>query len=311
MYIYKSNFTVDEKNNCFIKEIARTGNYIDAAGKKVNLTREMFEDIVKNFKELKYKIPVPLGHAGIENPVMNTGWIKDLWLENESLFAKFEFTETSVLEKIKNNTIQDDSISIYKDKNHGWVLEHVALTLLPAIPDLSTFQPVELEKIESGKYMFEKFVKEKRKEMEKMEDNTVEIEKLKLEFKKANEDLKAEFEKKFAELNSEKEQLKMQLEKAHSEILEFQKKENTAIVEKYIAEKKISPAQKEFALSLLEKDRENFEKFVANNQVLSDISNEQKKDEIETITVAEFKKLKGKEYIEFAKKLQEGKVKII
>lgn len=141
----------EDGKNIFLKEVARTGVFTSRQGKRVSLTKEFFEELIKNF--VPGKSPIPLGHDGMKDASKNTGWVQKLFMKDNSLWAEMEITEPDIADKIRRGTIKADSIGVIMG-NVGKVLEHIALTLSPAVPGLSDFKTA-LENAGAECYEFE------------------------------------------------------------------------------------------------------------------------------------------------------------
>lgn len=146
-------FEFDANSNRFKKEVARTGVYTDRHGKKVTITREYFDELIKNFKPGD-DIPVPNGHDGMKDVKANTGFVVALSRDGDSLIAELEIKDPEAAQKIRNKTIKGVSIGVQLSETLGRVLNHIALTLTPAIPNLADF--VALEKCSVEMFEFEK-----------------------------------------------------------------------------------------------------------------------------------------------------------
>jgi len=305
-----SESALTEANGYFIKEVARTGEYTTMNGDDVVITMEYLNDLVKNFQTNTDKVFVPLGHPRLQedakglyyyaDPLKNCGWVEEVWTKDNSLYAKFKITEPTIAEKIKNGTIADDSIGAYETDDGRNILEHIALTLTPAITELAPFEPVAFEGGKRQYRILERAIKKETTKMENFEKERIELEK---SFAEKELALRTEFEKKAKEKE-------MALELAQKELKSYQEKEVEAVVNSLILEKKIKPVQKESAMALMGINREEFEKFVAENSVIEEtlVVHEQKSAEsnLEKMSVKEFKALKGSKAVDALEKLHKG-----
>jgi hypothetical protein len=137
-----SNFEID--GELFVKEVAKTGKFKSGEGRIIEFTTDMFKELVGNFKKSEAEVPSPIEHN--LDPLANAGWVKDLFINGDSLFAKFDITNAEVLGKIKEGSIRHNSVGLVK-KGGKWILEHIALTNLPIITGMETFKPVELSSV--------------------------------------------------------------------------------------------------------------------------------------------------------------------
>jgi hypothetical protein len=123
-------------------EILRVGKLQD---RDLEITKDMLTEMVKNFKKDVYgqEIPVNLDHYGGES----MGWFKECYLEDDSLMAVIEWTESGK-EKIEKKLYKYVSIEYsptLKAKNNKFysnVIVGLALTNWPAMKEQ---KPVELK----------------------------------------------------------------------------------------------------------------------------------------------------------------------
>jgi N4-gp56 family major capsid protein len=193
------NFEFNKDTKKYRKEVAKTGLFTSADGKQWNITEAFFDELVKNFDVTK-DIPVPKGHAGMADPALNTGFVRGLERVGNKLYALFEITEPEISEKIDNNTIKHVSIGVVIRQGVGKVLEHIALTLKPAIPNLSSFEPAMFEQFfeqiknepvikkttEGRRFMTPEEIKELQEKTAKLELEKAEMEKQKIELEEKN-----------------------------------------------------------------------------------------------------------------------------
>jgi len=307
----------------FIKEVAKIGEWVCSNGNVINITKELFEAVVNNFKTKKDKVPVPNGHK-LNDVMANFGWVVDLWQDGVSLFAKFDITDKECNEKIMEGTIQDDSVGLIIDNENvmNSYLEHIALTLTPAMAGLSTFEPVAFTHPEavqkSDETPYRMLNKTEVKTMAEETVSKVDFEKVSAELAEKQtkivefEKISADFETVKAEFAKAKEQL-AEFDKVKAELVEFKKAEAETVTKMLISEGKITPAQHNYAVaSLLSDKRADFEAFVSGNKVvvLTDVKPAETNVTIKEFSRAEIKAMDKKEYLEFKKMEGEGKAKI-
>jgi hypothetical protein len=131
----------------FRKEIGHVGVYL-MRDKTLDITLDMLYDLLTAFQVSGMKVWIPMGHSRL--PEDNAGWVRNLYVEGEGLFAIMEITDTTIARKIQEGSIADVSMGIEQDVYDGtgkrWpnILRHVALTLDPAIKCLSGFEEATL-----------------------------------------------------------------------------------------------------------------------------------------------------------------------
>lgn len=168
IHLANTEQSVDEETGFVIKDVLRTGEWPvipTAAGKvkqPLSVVRDGVSDrnkgvislaeLVDNFKAQAIpNVQIPLSddnkdHKNITR--VNTGFIKDLWIEDEEegsrLVAKMEFTEPDIKERVLRGTYRDVSCGIpwgvqSRGKKFGAAVEHVAITNRPFIDGLGPF----------------------------------------------------------------------------------------------------------------------------------------------------------------------------
>lgn len=136
----------------FKKELLRVGTWRHRASENgiLNVTKEMLQTIVKNFKDkVLDHVFVPLGHPDTDDPSKNTGEVVGLDIEGERLMATVDVKEKSTIQKIKKGLIKSISASIAENyikkdtgEEVGPTLFHAALVSEPYIKGMAGFVPL-------------------------------------------------------------------------------------------------------------------------------------------------------------------------
>lgn len=115
--------------------IFKTGRHKDSKGIEHNWTLEDLEKIKQNFKEKKLNVPIAIGHIKTSSPAY--GWVDDIKIEKENLYAKYKDVQPEFKEAYKKGLFKERSISLDKDLN----LRHIAFlgAQAPAIKGLEQF----------------------------------------------------------------------------------------------------------------------------------------------------------------------------
>lgn len=154
----------DQESGFVVKEILRTGEWpvIPTKGGTVNkplrIVKEgksskddgviAMEELVENFKASGLKVQIPLSDEESNDHKnttrLNTGFVRDIWIDGDKLVAKMEFTEPDVKDKVLRGTYADVSCGIpwhmrSRGRDLGSVLEHVCITNRPFIDGLGPF----------------------------------------------------------------------------------------------------------------------------------------------------------------------------
>lgn len=258
------------------KDILSVGTWNSMQG-EVTFTREDLQEIADNLSiliegdpEFKNGVPLKINLFKNTNPESTRhggqpsfGWIKELKVKGEKLFAKITNIPKLIKEMIENKQYREVSSEIGFNKLVGnerlrKVLKGVALlgVELPAVDNLdefTQFYSLNTDESESSmSFTVEKNNKNKKKEGEPMPDDTKELEaknkKLEEEnakLKKDNETLGTDNKK----LETEKKESDTKLSKTVSE---ERSKEIKTFVKEKIKEGKILPANEDSSVSILE-----------------------------------------------------------
>lgn len=278
---------LDDKNR-FKKTILKLGKWYHwaADGGVLNVTKEMVDNITKNFKNKTLEnVSVPLTHTN--DPSKNTGEVVELIKTEDGLDAICEIKDESIVKKIKDGIIKSISASI--DPNYmvktdkkfvGPTLLHAALVQEPFIKGMGGFVELgedfedrtviqledaaptisaALELITKGQTMLEELNKEEKKEEtteEKKEETTTEkpdVEKKEDETEEKKEDIKKSTEetteegKTETEVKSDDTTAPAKVDLADAETL----------YKEYLDAGKIVPAQKEAFMRLFSTETVN------------------------------------------------------
>jgi hypothetical protein len=146
---------VDAEGKFYEKELIREGSWAHPQKQNIRfkVTTKRMQTWVDNFNKKLFKVPVPKRHS--LDPEDNRGWVTGLSIRKNKkninvLYGKLDITNSGMQKKINNGDIQDVSVSIgsYADnqgKNHGEVLRHVALTVIPHIDKQAGFKSINAE----------------------------------------------------------------------------------------------------------------------------------------------------------------------
>ena len=145
----------DAEGKFYEKELIREGSWAHPQKQNIRfkVTTKRMQTWVDNFNKKLFKVPVPKRHS--LDPEDNRGWVTGLSIRKNKkninvLYGKLDITNSGMQKKINNGDIQDVSVSIgsYADnqgKNHGEVLRHVALTVIPHIDKQAGFKSINAE----------------------------------------------------------------------------------------------------------------------------------------------------------------------
>ena len=221
-------------------------------GQEWDVTYDYLKKLVDNTKKalgLGVEVPVTVSHPKTTKDYTDNkvGNLVDLEIKDTWLWGIFEIDDPEAVEKIESGVWDKVSIGIVEhpmetllgEKIEPPYVDHVAITAINAVPDQGAFIKLEqqitklLENIK-GLLGFKKEV-----EQEAPQDS-----------KKQEEENNMD-EKNTKQLEEIK-KLRAELEKARKELSERRRKEFEARVEKYIKEKKLTPAVKEDVILLFD-----------------------------------------------------------
>lgn len=263
-----------DDNNRFRKQILKTGKWFhwDAEGGVLNITEEVIDNIIKNFKKTTIEhVYVPLSHTN--EPDKNAGEVVKLEKTESGLDAIIEIKDESIAEKIKKGLIKCISASLdpnYRVKTTnkfvGPTLLHAALVAEPFIKGMSKFitlsdehegrRVVQLDDEEPNLYVVLKAMKDVLNDIDTKTDK---IEQL---FVKLNEDGTVEDveEESTEETTDEKTEETNEEEKTDEE-KETEEETKEEVEEKNEEEKESDEIKKE----LSDKEKEEIEKSTYNS----------------------------------------------
>lgn len=206
-------------------EVFRSGTHTDANGKKISFTQSDLESIAKNYNENEHTAPVVVGHPKDNHPAY--GWVEKLKAEGGKLKAKLKEVIPEFSEAVKKGLYKKRSISLYPDMR----LRHLGFlgAKPPAVKGLEDIAFSE----ESQTLCFE--------ENFETEETMEEVEKLKKQLEEKDEALKKMQE----HLNS----ISSALE---GEKKNKQEKEIEEFCEALSGEGRLTPAQKDDAVKVLQ-----------------------------------------------------------
>ncbi len=136
------------------KELIKVGKYVKtSASFAFEVTQDMlihWKDTFKRWIENGNKVPIPPGHAAVNEPEKNQGWVLDMFVEGASLFG--------ILELAKPELALTTDVSIFVPADfidgHGQKyvqpITHIALCTNPVIPGLKAFQELSLSNGDSN-----------------------------------------------------------------------------------------------------------------------------------------------------------------
>jgi len=271
----------------------------------LRITESEAQKVVQNFKDDPRDLVLDYEHQSLNTiangqPAPAAGWIKELELREDGVWAKVEWTERAK-EHIKNKEYKYVSpvyVPDYKDpktgESVGPKLVSVALTNTPFLPDLkpivNKFQTQEVYQMEKLISLAEKLdielTDELRENADKLEEAiTAKIDELKAtaidkETEEPSEETK-DFDSTTHQVDSTtyQEPTEQKNEVAMKAIAELQKelaeakkqlamRDATEKVERLIAEKRLLPSLKEWAIQYAMKDPQGFDEYAKNLPVI-------------------------------------------
>lgn len=261
-------------------EIFKSGFHTDSLGRGYRLDSGRLQQIAESYDAKNYEAPVVVGHPKDNLPAY--GWVKNLSVENNSLFAEFGEVDTGFRQAVKDGRYKKISASFYTPNSefnptpNKWHLRHVGF-LGAQPPAIKGLQPVAFSEEEKDTLIFEGEVNfseilktqesvqieqpvqaEQSAEKISISTNGVEMEKQ-----------LAEMQKKLDEANSKLASLEKEKAKQETDILI---KENADFAESLIKEGKILPVFKETVVKVLNVLSDNkTADFSENNQDLNSI----------------------------------------
>ncbi|MEY2686661.1 MAG: hypothetical protein RL375_859 [Pseudomonadota bacterium] len=121
-------------------EVFKAGTHTDSKGRAVSFSEADLDQMVANVA--LGAAPAVLGHPQHNDPAY--GWADQVKRDGTSLYAKFSGVHPDFEAGVKTGAYRNRSVSVFKDADHGWRLQHVGWlgAQRPAIPGL---KPVEFK----------------------------------------------------------------------------------------------------------------------------------------------------------------------
>jgi len=260
----------------------------------LRITESEAQKVVQNFKDDPRDLVLDYEHQSLNTiangqPAPAAGWIKELELREDGVWAKVEWTERAK-EHIKNKEYKYVSpvyVPDYKDpktgESVGPKLVSVALTNTPFLPDLkpivNKFQTQEVYQMEKLISLAEKLdielTDELRENADKLEEAiTAKIDELKATaIDKGTEEPSEDDTEKPTEQEPQENEVAMKaIAELQKELAEAKKqlamRDATEKVERLIAEKRLLPSLKEWAIQYAMKDPQGFDEYAKNLPVI-------------------------------------------
>ncbi len=272
-------------------EIFRAGTRKDANGKRVTITRDDLQVVVDNYSPQFHEAPIVVGHPKNDDPAF--GWIEHLLLDGDVLKAKPKQVDAQFAEQVREGRYKKISAAFYlphsksNPKPDGFYLRHVGFlgAMPPAVKGLQDpmFNDNANDVVEFSDwtqanlwqrmrdFLISKFgLDEADKVLPAWQVQSLQEEVLRNEMTveanfaetdsinkpQGEPEMSEEDKKRLAELEAENAQLKADKQAAIKAQTEA---ENAEFAESLVAEGKLTPKQKEAALTLLNADHGSVE----------------------------------------------------
>ena len=133
----------------FKKELIKTGRIVkEEDGLDFNVTSSTLKNWQTQFKKMSkagVKIPLPFGHENDGNAEKNGGYVKDVFVEDDSLFMVCDLIGESAIAAASKSDVSLYSPAEYvsgSGDRFKQPITHVALVTNPVVPGLSGFIPI-------------------------------------------------------------------------------------------------------------------------------------------------------------------------
>ncbi len=150
-------------------EIFKVGKHTSSNGITKNYTLDDLDNIVSNHSE---PTPIVVGHPKTDSPAF--GWIKSLFVKDESLFAEASDIVPEFLELVKQKIYPNRSASFTSNEDGTLQLKHVGFLggTLPAVKGLEAIQFNSEDKLETFEFALNLII-EQTEPIEKNEDEVI------------------------------------------------------------------------------------------------------------------------------------------
>lgn len=141
-------------------EIFKAGTHTSSNGQKVTITQADLQAVVDNYNIDLMEAPIVVGHPKDNGPAF--GWIKDLELENDSLYATPDQVNKDFAELVKNGSYKKVSASFYgpdspsNPKGGSYYLRHLGF-LGGQPPALKGLEGIQFNEADEGVFEFSSY----------------------------------------------------------------------------------------------------------------------------------------------------------
>ena len=119
-------------------EVFRAGTHTDSKGSTVTFSEGDLDQMVANVS--LGAPPAVLGHPKDHDPAY--AWAREVRRDGDTLLAKFSDINPAFAAGVDSGAYRNRSIAVYRDKDHGWRLQHVGW-LGAAPPAITGLAPLE------------------------------------------------------------------------------------------------------------------------------------------------------------------------
>lgn len=126
----------------FVKDVIRTGDWVDASGIKFTVTPDRIDNWVAQFSAMQaegIKVPIPDGHTF--DAAKNLGWVVGMFRDGDTLKASMQFVGNDAILAASRNDVSAYIKEVKRGtgKTFTDAIEHICLTPVPMIPGLGPF----------------------------------------------------------------------------------------------------------------------------------------------------------------------------
>jgi len=130
------------------KQLIKIGHYVkESTGQVLDVTIDLLTHFVNEFNRYVgngNKVSIPMGHERIGLPEYNQGWLREMSIQDGSLFGVMELQNPDLAQTNDVSICIEKEVTDGKGNKYSSIVTHVALTPTPLVPGLENFTVLSL-----------------------------------------------------------------------------------------------------------------------------------------------------------------------
>lgn len=130
------------------KQLIKIGHYVkESTGQILDVTIDLLTHFVNEFNRYVgngNKVSIPMGHERVGLPEYNQGWLREMSIQDGSLFGVMELQNPDLAQTNDVSICIEKEVTDGKGNKYSSIVTHVALTPTPLVPGLENFTVLSL-----------------------------------------------------------------------------------------------------------------------------------------------------------------------